>query len=154
MNEQERPMHDLAGDRALAITEGEWAGWSTWTSHPFQQSAGPFFQRLDEDGNALTAFRPRPEHCNAFGLVHGGCLMTFADAALFNIAGSALHGWHAVTVHFSSDFLGGVKVGAFVEARGTIARAARTLVFLQGIVTGDGEPALSFTGIVKKTRER
>ena len=38
-----------------AITEGEWAGWSTWQSDAFEQRAGPFYERIDEKLRALGA---------------------------------------------------------------------------------------------------
>ena len=39
-------------DRLVAITEGEWAGWSTWMTDAFEQSSGPFYERTMPDGQA------------------------------------------------------------------------------------------------------
>jgi acyl-coenzyme A thioesterase PaaI-like protein len=139
--------------RYKRITEGEWAGWSQWQSDAFETRAGPFYERFEgEEG--ITAFRAGSEHMNGGGFMHGGCLMTFADAALFTIARPAMAGSFGVTVNLSGDFLDAARVGEFVEARGEITRGARSLVFVRGLVTADGRPVLSFTGIIKKVGRR
>ena len=139
--------------RLKLITEGEWAGWSQWQSDAFETRAGPFYERV-EGGEGVTAFRAGPEHMNGGGFMHGGCLMTFADSALFTIGRSAMEGSFGVTVNLSGDFLDAARVGEYVEARGDITRAARSLVFVRGLVTADGRPVLSFTGIIKKVGRR
>ncbi|MDB5695502.1 MAG: hypothetical protein JWN21_1045 [Sphingomonas bacterium] len=139
--------------RLKPITDGEWAGWSQWQSDAFEQRAGPFFERF-EDGQGVTAFRAGQEHMNGGGFMHGGCLLTFADSALFTIARPAMEGQFGVTVNLSGDFLAAARVGQFVEARGEITRAARSLLFVRGLVTADREPVLSFTGIIKKVARR
>ena len=142
------------GNRLKLVTEGDWAGWSIWQSDAFEQRAGPFYERVDEHGAGVTAFRAGPEHMNGGGFMHGGCLMTFADSALFTIARPALAGSFGVTVNLAGDFLEGARTGAFMEARGEVTRAARSLVFVRGLVTADGRPALSFSGIIKKVGRR
>ena len=68
------------------VEEGEFAGWYTWPEEPFEHdSAGPFYFRTDEKG-PVSAFRAQRKHMNAGGVVHGGCLMAFADFSLFSIA--------------------------------------------------------------------
>ena len=145
---EERP------NRLKLVTEGEWAGWSLWQSDAFENRAGPFYERVDEQGAGVTAFRAGPEHMNGGGFMHGGCLLTFADSALFTIARPAMEGSFGVTVNLAGDFLDGARVGAFMEARGEITRAARSIVFVRGLVTADARPVLSFTGIIKKVGRR
>ena len=139
--------------RLKLVTDGEWAGWSIWQSDAFEQRAGPFYERI-EAGEGITAFRAGPEHMNGGGFMHGGCLMTFADSALFTIARPAMEGSFGVTVNLSGDFLDAARTGESIEARGQITRAARSLVFVRGLVTADGRPVLSFTGIIKKVGRR
>lgn len=141
-------------DRLKKITEGEWAGWSMWQSDAFEQRAGPFYERFDEAEGGITAFRAGPEHMNGGGFMHGGCLMTFADSALFTIARPAMQDARGVTVNLAGDFLDAAKVGEFIEARGDITRGGRSLVFVRGLVTADGRPVLSFTGVIKKIGQR
>ncbi|WP_419809430.1 PaaI family thioesterase [Sphingomonas sp.] len=140
--------------RLRPVTEGEWAGWSLWHTDAFEQRAGPFYERVDEHGDGITAFRAGPNHMNGGGFMHGGCLMTFADAALFTIARPAMAGSFGVTVNLAGDFLDGARPGEFMEARGQITRGARSLVFVRGLVTADGRPVLSFSGIIKKVGRR
>ena len=136
------------------VTIGEFAGWQMWQSDAFEQRAGPFYERLDDDGRPVCAFRSEPRHMNGAGFMHGGCLMTFADGALFTIARGAMDGGHGVTMNLSGDFLDAVRVGQLVEARGEVTRAGGKTIFVRGLVTADGAPALSFTGIIRKVGPR
>lgn len=138
----------------IDVTEGEFAGWRMWRSDAFEQRAGPFFETTDAEGRALVAFRAEPRHMNGAGFMHGGCLMTFADSALFTIAREAMGGSHGVTMNLAGDFLDAVRVGQLVEARGEVTRAGGKTVFVRGLVTADGAPALSFTGIIRKVSPR
>ncbi len=138
----------------VLVKEGEFAGWHMWQSDAFEQTAGPFFERVDGEGKAVSAFRAEARHMNGGGSMHGGCLMTFADSALFTIAREAMDGAHGVTMNLSADFLGGVRVGQLVEARGEVTRGGGKTIFVRGLVTADGAPALSFTGIIRKISAR
>jgi uncharacterized protein (TIGR00369 family) len=132
------------------MQEGEFAGWRYWEGDPYETRSGPFFHRREEDGSYVSAFRAEQRHMNGGGFMHGGCLMTFADFALFAIATDVLNGDHAVTLNLSGDFLGSVACGALVEARGEVTRGGGKTIFVRGLVTGDGQPALSFTGIIRR----
>ena len=138
---------------AVQCKEGEFAGWYHWNHDAFETGAGPFFMRQEPDGSYLSAFRAQDKHMNGAGSIHGGCLMTFADFALFAIATESLGGDPAVTVNLSADFLGGAQSGALMEARGEVTRGGGKTVFVRGLVTADGKPALSFTGIIRRLRK-
>jgi len=139
----------------LSIMEsGEFAGWQYWNGDPFETRSGPFFHRREPDGSYVSAFRAEARHMNGGGFMHGGCLMTFADFALFAIATDVLAGDHAVTLNLSGDFLGSVQQGALVEARGEVTRGGGKTIFVRGMVTGDGAPALSFSGIIRRLARR
>ena len=92
------------------VTEGEWKGWLKWMpGDPFEDHVGPFYARRDPEGDGdamVCAFRPKPHNCNGGGMIHGGTLMTFADYALFMIAGQSGEMVHGVTVTFNSEFVG------------------------------------------------
>jgi len=135
------------------ITEGEFKDWLTWTSEAFEYDvAGPFYYRKDEKG-PVAAFRAAPKHMNYGGVVHGGCLMTFADFSLFAIAqdvfGDSSYG---LTVAFNSEFLSGAKLGQLIEARGDVLREGGSLIFVRGILTADGKPCLNFSATLKRIR--
>ncbi|MEL6540118.1 MAG: PaaI family thioesterase [Pseudomonadota bacterium] len=152
MSDAEKTEYGYGG--AVQATEGEFAGWYHWNHDPYETQSGPFFMRREKDGSYLSAFRAEAKHMNGAGSMHGGCLMTFADFALFAIANDELDGAMAVTMNLSSDFLGGIKPGALVEARGEVTRGGGKTIFVRGLITGDGRPALSFTGIIRKFSKR
>lgn len=139
---------------AVECREGEFSGWFHWNHDPFETRSGPFFMRREEDGTYLSAFRAEARHMNGAGFMHGGCLLTFADFALFAIATDALNGDNAVTMNLSGDFLGSVAPGALVEARGEVTRGGGKTIFVRGLITADGEPALSFSGIIRRISKR
>ncbi|MEL6781576.1 MAG: PaaI family thioesterase [Pseudomonadota bacterium] len=134
---------------------GEFEGWTYWPDEPFEaETAGPFFFRIDDEG-PVAAFRAEHKHMNGGGVMHGGCLMTFADFALFAIAHDAMQdGGYGLTVAFTSEFIDGPRVGEYIEARGDILRMGGSLVFVRGIVTADGRPCLNFSGTIKRQRPK
>jgi len=136
------------------VESGEFAGWRFWQGDPFETRSGPFYYRREDEGAYVSAFRAEARHMNGGGFMHGGCLLTFADFALFAIATDALGGDHAVTLNLAGDFLGAVQPGALVEARGEVTRGGGKTIFVRGLVTGDGAPALSFTGIIRRLSRR
>ena len=136
------------------VTEGEWAGWKLWSTDPFELHAGPFYQRTDESGQVVCAFRAEHKHMNGGGFMHGGCLLTFADYALFCIGADALQGTGSVTASLSGEFLDAAQEGEIIEARGEVTRGGKSLVFLRGMITTGGRPLLTFNGIVKKVRRK
>jgi acyl-coenzyme A thioesterase PaaI-like protein len=134
------------------VTEGEFAGWSNWVGgDPFEDLTGPFYTRREADGRVRCAFRAEPRHMNGGGFMHGGCLMTFADSSLFEIARAAMGDRWGVTATFNSEFVGSVPVGALVECTGEVVKAGRSLIFVRALITSNGEPALSFSAVIKRT---
>ena len=132
------------------VESGEFAGWQTWPEEPFEHdTAGPFYFSVDEKG-AVAAFRAERKHMNAGGAVHGGCMMAFADFSLFAIAHEHIKDEYGVTVAFNSEFLSGPKEGAYIEARGEVLRAGKSIIFVRGIITGDGKPSLNFSGTIMR----
>jgi acyl-coenzyme A thioesterase PaaI-like protein len=134
------------------VVDGPWAGWARWTNDPFTAQAGPFYIRWDDAGEPVCAFRTGQAHMNAQGGLHGGCMMAFADFALFIIAWKGLGEDGAVTASFSGDFLGSVGIGALVECRGEIVKSGRSMVFVRGLITSGPEPIMSFQAVMKKTK--
>lgn len=148
-------MSETAPPNTHIETQGEFAGWINWGLDPFENRAGPFYMQRETPGAPyVCAFRAEDRHMNGAGFMHGGCLMTFADFALFAIAMDELGGDNAVTMNLSSDFLGSVAPGALVEARGEVTRGGGKTIFVRGLITADGAPALSFTGIIRRLSPR
>ncbi|WP_337187882.1 PaaI family thioesterase [Phenylobacterium sp.] len=137
------------------ITEGEWAGWSCYPGgDPYEDLAGPFYFRTGDDGRPVCAFRAEHKHMNGGMFMHGGCYMTFADFCLFVIARDHLQDSHSVTATFSCEMVGAARVGDLIECTGEVVKGGRSLVFVRGIIATGGEPLMSFSASLKKTRLR
>ncbi len=136
------------------VETGEFKGWKYWPEEPFEyESAGPFYLREDEKG-MVAAFRAERKHMNAGGVVHGGCLMTFADFALFAIAHTGEDDGYGVTVAFTSEFLSGALEGEYIEARGEVIGGGKSITFVRGLIKADGRPVLNFSGTIKKRHKK
>jgi acyl-coenzyme A thioesterase PaaI-like protein len=144
--------------KLTTVTEGEWAGWSWYPGgDPFEDLAGPFYFKDGEDGVPVCAFRAEKKHMNGGLFMHGGCVMTFADFALFVIARAAIAGTPTVTATFNCELVGTAREGDLVECRGEVVKAGRSMVFVRGIISNasaGGEPIASFSSVLKKTRPR
>lgn len=92
---------------------------------------------LDRQASRL-AVRVTERLCNAFGVLHGGAMATFADAqglALRRYSGK--EGDHTPTVSLSVDYLGGARLGSWLVAEVTLLRTTRTLIFTQALIAAD-----------------
>jgi acyl-coenzyme A thioesterase PaaI-like protein len=134
-------------------TEGEFAGWRTWSRDAYETNNGPFWHRMEDDGRIRCAFRVAKKHLNGGNNVHGGCFMSFADYCLFAIAGPVLRG-PAVTVSFACKFLDAAREGELVEGSGEITRAGGSMIFLRGILKSGARPLLTFSGTIKRLKRR
>lgn len=139
----------------VTLTEGPFAGWQTWSkgADPYETAIGPFCYKI-ENGEAICAFQPRPDHLNGGGTIHGGALMSFADFSLFAIAHNALQDTKAVTLTCNSEFLSAGTLDGTVTARGDVLRETRSLVFVRGLITQQNRPLLAFSGTLKKISQR
>jgi uncharacterized protein (TIGR00369 family) len=136
------------------IDQGEFAGWETLPREPFDNHVGPFFHRREPDGTAVCRFRAEIKNTNALGLVHGGCLLTFADYCLFIAALTETGGREVITVSMGSEFVGGARAGDLVEARGEVIRAGKSLIFARGVLSVDARPVLMVSGTMKRMNEK
>jgi uncharacterized protein (TIGR00369 family) len=138
---------------AVTIESGPWAGWRTWPQDTFESGVGPFYMKVGEDGRVVCRFIAEPRHMNGGGFMHGGCFLTFADYACFAIAEEHTQG-PSVTVNLSGDFLSAAQVGDMLEATGEVTRAGGRLIYVRGMITANGKPALSFTSVITKVTRR
>jgi uncharacterized protein (TIGR00369 family) len=136
------------------VAEGEWAGWGRYDTDPYENLTGPFYSRRDEAGQMVCAFRAERKHMNGGGHMHGGCMATFADYALFMIADEALTGVGSVTASLNCEFVDAAQEGELIEARGDVVRAGGSMVFVRGLITASGRPITNFSAIVKKIRRK
>jgi len=149
---------DNYASKLQVVTEGEWVGWSWYPGgDPFEDLAGPFYCRVDEQGRRVCAFKAEKKHMNGGMFMHGGCVMTFADFCLFWIARDAIDGSRSVTATFNGEFVGSCGIGDRVECTGEVVKAGRSMVFVRGLIVNaseDGAPMMSFSSVLKKTGPR
>jgi uncharacterized protein (TIGR00369 family) len=132
------------------VDEGDWKGWTQFTSDPFESHAGPFYHQREPDGSIRCAMRVADKHLNGGNFIHGGALMTFADYCLFAVAQDELHDTPAVTATFNSEFIAAVPAGSLIESTGEVIRSTRHLIFVRGLMRSAGSPVFAFSGTLKK----
>ena len=115
---------------------------------PFELHVGPVFER-GEKGSRCFGIRVDKRHVNMRGIVHGGMLMTFADAALGQAAWDACDHADCVTLNMQSQFLAPAREGDWVEVAPVLTRRTRSLMFLRGDFTVDGAPIFSVSSVWK-----
>ena len=125
------------------------AGWKIMkTGEGFASLVGPIWARKDGE-KWRYAFHAAEKHENRQGAVHGGMLMTFADHAIGFVAWEAAGRRKCVTMQLENQFLAAVKHGDFVECETEVVRAAKTVIFLRGVLKVSGKPVMAATGIWK-----
>jgi len=112
---------------------------------------GPLYVKKLERG-ILLGFRVEARHCNPMGICHGGMIATFCDMLLPISAHSLsqdLGRRFLPTINLQVDFLAPSTKGAWVQGEAQLLRATRSMVFMQGLVTADGQSVASASGIFK-----
>lgn len=112
---------------------------------------GPFY--LKHEGPLVQiGFRVERRHCNPMGNCHGGMLASFSDMVLpLSIHRKTAEVGHKFlpTISLQLDYLAPAPLGCWVQGEAEVLRVTRSLVFAQGLVTADGEPAVRISGIFK-----
>lgn len=111
---------------------------------------GPLYGRWTGE-KILLGFFVEQRHTNPAGMCHGGMLATLADmlipcAAAYQVQ---MERRFLPTVSLQIDFLGAAMLGSWVQGEAQILRTTRNLVFGQGLVSANGEPALRISGVYK-----
>jgi uncharacterized protein (TIGR00369 family) len=115
---------------------------------PFERHVGPVWEQ-GEKGARRFGLRVDVRHVNMRGVIHGGMLMTFADAALGQAAWDACDHAPCVTLNMQSQFLAPAKAGDWIEVAPVLTRRTRSLIFLRGDFTIDGAPIYSVSSVWK-----
>ena len=132
-------------------TEGEFAGWRTWTRDNFETHNGPFWHRMEDDGRVRCAFRVEKKHLNGMRNVHGGCFMTFADYCLFALATRCCRG-RASRSRSAANSSTRAHEGELVEGDGEIMRAGGSMIFLRGMLRSGERSLFTFSGTIKRVK--
>ncbi len=77
------------------------------------------------------------KHTNPLGLIHGGLIMSLADAAMANAIRSL--GINGLTVDCSVALLKSVHKGDIITARGKVIKAGKNIIFAEASVYVDDQ---------------
>jgi uncharacterized protein (TIGR00369 family) len=128
-------------------------GWEIISSNTaFGDLVGPIWRRKDGD-QLRFGFIVAPKHLNRAGNLHGGMLMTLADNAMAITAREASGAKRHATIELNIQFVGAVRLGEFVEAHPEVARATRSLVFMQAKMFVGARLVVTTNGIWKNLEE-
>lgn len=117
------------------------------SADPAEMMIGPFCKQPDQP---VTAFRPRPEHGNSLGIVHGGILMTFADFTFCNAGLLATGDSDCLTVNLNCNFVSGAPIDSWIHGEATVRQVTGRMIFADGLLTADGATLLTFSGIGRR----
>lgn len=91
------------------------------------------------EGRGVWSLEVRPDHLNAYGVVHGGVVYALADQAMGAALVSRLEpGERCATVEIKVQYLGAVT-GGTLRAEARLVGRTRRLGVLEGRVLGDGD---------------
>lgn len=88
-----------------------------------------------DSGAARLALKVGAEHCNAYGVMHGGAMATFADAQIIAVrtyTGEEAN--HTPTITLSVDYIAPASEGSWLVAETTFLRATQTMLFTQAVI--------------------
>jgi uncharacterized protein (TIGR00369 family) len=115
---------------------------------PFELHVGPVFE-AGEVGAKRFAFRVDERHVNKRGVVHGGMMMTFADAAIGQAVWDFTDRVSSVTMNMQAQFIGGARLGDLVEVQPELIRKTRALVFVRGDFTTGSRTLMTISSVWK-----
>ena len=140
----------------MKLDEEGWLSFGDIPPESFAGAIGPLHCRDAGNGSVQVRMVPTEAMLNFGGSIHGGAVMTFIDMAIF--AGGPIVGrepGHYVTLdcatHFIARTMGGAPLDAFVRM---IGQTRGGHVFMAGHCEQGGQPTHSFTGTLKRIRDR
>lgn len=115
---------------------------------PFERHVGPVFEQ-GVKGSKRFALRVDERHVNARGIVHGGMMLTFADAALGQAVWDFTDRVPSVTMNMQAQFIGGARLGDLIEVQPELVRQTRALVFVRGDFMANGRTLMTISSVWK-----
>lgn len=117
----------------------------------FMRVNGPLYV-VREGDRVRCGFRVEERHTNPMRICHGGMMASFCDMLLPMTAFrtcEAVKGRFLPTISLQVDYLAPAPLGAWVEGEAQVLRTTRSLVFMQGLVSADGEAVARVSGVFK-----
>jgi len=109
-------------------------GWTIRETVGYAAHVGPVWMR-ETDGVTVFGLLVDEIHLNRRGHLHGGMLSTLADNTLAMTASAAVPGRPIATIQLNIHFTAPARLSDFIEARGALVKATRSLVFVRGDFT-------------------
>ncbi|MFC7536629.1 PaaI family thioesterase [Sphingomonas sp. GCM10030256] len=151
-------MDDVPNRPTGAAPDPRNPGWLSYGEFPrgsFAAATGKLLFRPDGPGRGICRMQVEDHHLNLGGSIHGGAVMSFIDMALFAAGRCAgMSEGHYVTLDLTTHFVARGRAGLPLDAHVELVRQTRSMAFLQGVVRQEGEPCYSFTGTLKRLRDR
>jgi uncharacterized protein (TIGR00369 family) len=100
------------------------------------------------NGRSELRYAPLPEHCNSFGVTHGGASMTLLDVSLAVAARSVAWDMGVVTIEMKTSFFHPAR--GVLTGRGQLRHRTRSMAFVEGeILDAQGRVCAHATGTFK-----
>jgi uncharacterized protein (TIGR00369 family) len=114
----------------------------------FLDHGGPYYLGAVVDGVRLVGLRIMPHHINYQDAAHGGVISTFADVALSHAVYDAERPRLAPsTVTLTVNYLAGVRLGDWLEARVRIDRLGGRTAYTSGGIWRSDEQVATMSGV-------
>ena len=119
---------------------------------PFVDLLGFELEHFD-DGQATIGYAPAANHANAFGITHGGALMTLLDVVMASAARSVQKESGMVTIEMKTSFMQ-ISRGR-LTGKGRLMHRSTSMAFTEATVYDEaGQACAHATGTFKYTRQR
>ena len=119
---------------------------------PFIAANGPLY--VSTGGEQVKLGMPVCErHVNSIATVHGGMLAAFADMLMpvvfYRHPDVVATGRAAPTISLHVDYIGGARLGDWLEGTGEVIKVTRSLIFAQGLICANDKPVARCSGVYK-----
>lgn len=120
----------------------------------YLQHVGPYFTKKTDE-TILVGLHVEDHHINYVDIAHGGILTTLADVALsFQVFLSKRPALTVTTVSLTTNFLGSVKLGDWLEADGYIDRIGKRVAYTHGSIRRGDDVVMTMSGVFNVIRPK
>ena len=114
----------------------------------FLDHGGPYFLKDRDNGPKLVGLRIFPHHINYQDAAHGGVISTLADVALSHAVFDAERPrLTPSTISLQVNYLRGVRLGDWLEARVRIDRIGGRTAYTSGEIYVADDPVATMSGV-------
>lgn len=139
-------------DSETSREAGGQTDWRPLTGDGFMATVGPLLVTRRADGSRTYSLETDERHRNAFGIVHGGVIMSAFDHALGVDGGRSHDAPGQATIQLNVSFVDAVAVGERIEIACETVRTARSVMFVRGTATVGPRVVATAEGVWKLRR--